>query len=42
MQKVRKALKSAEMTINRCVYGKVTKTNLVQRNSENIKKKINK
>ena len=24
------------MTINMCVYGKVTKTNLVKRNSENM------
>ena len=27
------------MTTNKCVYGKITKTNLVQRNSENLKKK---
>ena len=27
------------MTISKCVYGKVTKTNLVQRNSENLEKK---
>ena len=36
MQKVRKTL---EMTTNKCVYGKITKTNLVQRNSENLEEK---
>ena len=29
-----KDLKSAEMTTNKCLYGKVVETNLVQRNSE--------
>ena len=36
MQKVRKNQKCKND--NKCVYGKVIKTNLVQRNSENIKK----
>ena len=36
MKKVTKALKSAEMTTNKCVYSKVTGTYLVQTNSENL------
>ena len=39
MQKVRKTKKNAEMTTNKCVHGKITKTNLVQRNLENLGKR---
>ena len=38
-KKVRKVKKSAEMTTNECVYGKVIETHFVQRNSENLEKK---
>ena len=40
IQKSEKDLKSAEMTTNKCVvYGKVTETNLVQRNSNILREK---
>ena len=37
--KSEKVIKSAELTTDKCVNGKVTETNLVHRNSENLKKK---
>ena len=39
MQKGYKDFKSAEMSTNKCQYGKVIETNLVQRNAENLGKK---
>ena len=38
MKKIQKDLKSAEMTTNKYVFGKVTETHHVQRNSESLKK----
>ena len=39
MKKIQKGLKSAEMTTNKYLYGKVTETHHVQRDSESLEKK---